>query len=99
MIVYKALSGGQIAKLEIPAEAKRTACLVSRKCRAEFARVLQIWGVDKEESKEGFDKHSRSLRYIVGELIYPDSYDNDPLVDCSHGIHFFLTREEAEEWA
>jgi len=41
---------------------------------------------------------SRGLEYRVGELVYPDSYDPDIRVECTHGIHFFLTREEAESW-
>ena len=36
--------------------------------------------------------------YRNGELTYPDSYDDDIRVGCSHGIHFFITKAEAEEW-
>jgi hypothetical protein len=32
--------------------------------------------------------------YQLG-FIKPDSYDPDPRVECSHGIHFFITKEEA----
>ena len=31
-------------------------------------------------------------------LLNPDSYDDNPMVECSHGIHFFQTRKEAEEF-
>lgn len=34
-------------------------------------------------------------RYIPGEMVYPDKFDPDPLVECGGGIHFFMTREEA----
>ena len=37
--------------------------------------------------------------YIPGQITKPDSYDDDPRIECSHGIHFFLTRKEAEEWS
>ena len=90
LIVWKASTTG-IVKLRVPPTAKRTASLIGRKCRAEYADVL--------EAPEGaMDKHSGTLPYIVGETVRPDSYDPDPRVECSHGIHFFLTRAEAEEW-
>lgn len=86
---------GKLVKYEIPAEAKRTASLMSRKCRVEYALVLEI-----EDATEVTVKRAPfpPLTYRVGEIAYPDSYDPDPAVDCSHGIHVFMTREEAEEW-
>ena len=38
------------------------------------------------------------LAGIIGQPTYPDSYDDDERVECSHGIHVFMTRQEAEEW-
>jgi hypothetical protein len=90
--VYKK-AGGKIVHLLIPRHVQRTASLIGRKCRAAAAYVLAIEG-DKPVTSE----HQTSKTYIVGEWVYPDSYDPDPRVECSHGIHFFLTREEAEEW-
>jgi len=34
----------------------------------------------------------------VSGLVKPDSFDPDPRVECSHGIHFFMTRKEAEAY-
>lgn len=34
-------------------------------------------------------------RYIPGEMVYPDMFNPDPLIECGGGIHFFMTREEA----
>jgi hypothetical protein len=31
-------------------------------------------------------------------MIYPDSFDDSPLIECSHGIHGFITRLEAKEY-
>jgi hypothetical protein len=87
---FKKLSDGTIATLLIPAEANRTASLIGRKCRAEFAIVV-----------EGNDSagHSRKgIKYTKGETVYPDKYDGDIRVECTNGIHFFLTPEEAEEY-
>ena len=89
LVVWKCLRTG-VCKLRVPPEARRTATLVGRKCRAEFVELL--------EGQEGFDQHSGSLKYRKGTLTKPDSYDDDIRVECTHGIHFFLTREEAKEF-
>ena len=33
--------------------------------------------------------------YKVGEIARSDSWDADRWNECSHGIHFFITRDEA----
>ena len=86
---FKKLSNGTVAVLEIPADACRTASLVGRKCRAEYVKVV---------SGEGYDKRTGKVHYKPGEIIYPDKYDDDIRVECTHGIHFFQTYEEAEEY-
>ena len=90
LIVWKAVTGG-VCKLLIPADAKRTATPIGRKCRAEFVKVL-------EAPQDGRGIHDPRLVYRAGEIIRPDKYDPDPRVECTHGIHFFLTREEAEAY-
>ena len=97
LIAWKAVAGG-IAKIEVPAEAKRTACLINRTCRAEFVRVLEILADTGESLAEAPGRYDASTIYRVGEVTHPDSYDDTPAVDCTHGIHFFLTRREAEKW-
>jgi len=85
-VAYKKVDTGVI-KIEVPAEANRTSSLVGRKCRAEFVKVL-----------EGSGKSGRGGYYIEGKTYYPDSYDDDIRVECTHGVHFFMTRREAENW-
>ena len=92
LTVWKVASG-KLIKLLIPAKAKRTASLVGRKCRAEYAKVLWIEGGEPV----GSSYDSRTV-YAVGKMIKPDSYDDDIRIECSNGIHFFLTKEEAEGW-
>ena len=79
-----------IVKLRIPEEAKRSNAS-SRKCRAEWAEVLAIEGTDV-----AFSTYNSQYKYKVGEIIRPDSWDDNRWEECSHGIHFFITREEAE---
>lgn len=89
LIVYKKLKRDVICRLRVPPEAKRTASLVGRKCRAEFVEVL---------SGEGDSLYDEGTTYTVGSVIRPNRYDPDIRVECTNGIHFFLTREEAEEY-
>ena len=96
LVAWKAVVGG-VAKIEVPAEARRTACLINRKCRAEFVRTIEIV-VCGEHAFAAPGLRDASVIYRVGEITKPDSYDDNPAVDCAHGIHFFLTRKEAEEW-
>jgi len=86
---WKSLKGGVICKVLIPAEAKRTSSLVGRKCRSEFVKVLE---------GEGVDRHTGKLKYAPGKIVRPDSFDDNIRVECSHGIHFFVTRREASQW-
>jgi hypothetical protein len=90
LIVWKAVEGG-VCKLRIPPEAKRTASMIGRKCRAEWVEVL-------EAPENGAGLHDSSVIYRAGEVVRPDKYDPDPRVECTHGIHFFQTREEAEDY-
>ena len=97
-IAFKKLCDGLIAKLEIPADAKRTSSLVGRKCRAEYAKVLSITNTDGKEVLSGRSQHDENYIYKVGESIRPNKFDPDPRVECTNGIHFFITRKEAENY-
>jgi hypothetical protein len=93
-----------IVTLEIPEDAQRVAPLVGRKCRASRAKVVAL-----SAGEAAFSWHApsgpgvpleagRLLIYSVGKEMIPDSYDPSPFVECSHGIHFFISRREAEEY-
>lgn len=95
-IAFKKVKGLFIVKLEIPAEAKRSSA-TSRKCRCQFAKVLSITYCDGSDSgltEVISDTFTRTI-YKVGRKVYPDSWDDNRWHECSHGIHFFMTREEA----
>ena len=97
-IGYKKLSDNKIACLKIPAKAKRTSSLVGRKCRAEYVKVLKILDLNKGKLvNEGVSKHDKTI-YKVGEIIKPDKYDDDIRIECTNGIHFFITKKEAKEY-
>ena len=88
--------GKVIIKLRIPAEAKRSSA-TSRKCRCEYAEVLELQSLDGtpyNDDKVVNNNHVKTI-YKVGEIVHSDSWDDDRWNECSHGIHFFITRDEA----
>ena len=89
-----------LVKLEIPADARRSNA-AGRKCRASKAKVLAIYNMDGSECSgvEACSIHDASFAYRVGETAEPrEPFDEDPLAECASGIHFFITREEAEAY-
>ena len=96
--VWKKCAAGRVVQLRIPSGARRLTYIGSRKCRAERAIVQAIYGPDGERHTTAMGLHDRSFAYTVGQVVRPDMFDDDPRVECSHGIHFFITREEAEAW-
>lgn len=87
---------GYIIKMEILADAKRSSA-TSRICRCSAAKVLSITSIDgKTESSEVFSDYDPTFVYRVGETVRVDNFDDDRWNECSTGIHFFLTRKEAE---
>ena len=93
---WKKGGDGEIIKIKIPSWARRTSCLTNRKCRAEFVITIEITKEGKPVL-ECCGRYDKNTIYRVGKCTAPDKYDPDERVYCSHGIHFFLTREEAEE--
>lgn len=90
-------AGKYIVKLEIPADAKRSSAN-SRKCRASMAKVLEIQNKDGTKADVTEVKSDWGGIYKLGRMIYPDSWDDNRWSECSHGIHFFMTREEVTAW-
>jgi hypothetical protein len=97
LIVWKKLQNNLIAKLLIPIKAKRVNCIGSRKCRFEYCKVIAIYD-GKKRVNEGRGQYNKELIYKVGEIVIPDKFDPSPLIECSNGIHAFITRLEAEEY-
>jgi hypothetical protein len=88
-----------IVELLIPAEAKRNNAF-GRKCRAEFATVVEINKLsDGTACLEAVSNHDRLFKYSIGDTIRPTkSFDENFQEECSSGIHFFITRIEAEKY-
>ena len=89
LIGYKKLKDGNIAKLRIPLAAARVNAYGSRKCRAAYVTVI---------SGTGVSRHDRVTKYAPKLKVVADKFDPDPRVECSGGIHFFLTEQEAKDY-
>ena len=92
LIGWKQCCGGVIVKLKIPADAKRSHAF-GRKCRAEFADCLEIFGAEEATSQ-----HDATTTYKVGERVACREWGEDWMEECAGGIHFFITRAEAEAY-
>jgi hypothetical protein len=93
----KAWSNGNpvVVTLQIPEDAKRSSA-TTRKCRCDKAVVLEITdcsGVTNyDRANSSFD---RTFMYLIGESVAVDNFDENRWNECSTGIHFFITRQEA----
>ncbi len=87
---WKKCKHGVLVRLRIPENAKRSHG-ASRKCRAEWVEVLEVIGAEV-----GISLHDGKTEYRKGAIVKPDAWDDDRWNTCAPGIHFYLTRIEAE---
>lgn len=88
---------GAILELQIPASAKRTSSLAGRKCRASKAKVLKAHGCIEGETKFQ-SQHDPNFIWTVGEMHEVTDFSDDIRIECAPGLHFFITRKEAESY-
>ena len=86
-----------IVKLMIYDDARRTSA-TRRKCRCDKAKVLAAYDMSGREinDAEVCSIRDKNFRYVVGETVTVPDFDENRWNECSTGIHFFITREEAE---
>lgn len=84
-----------IVKLQITEDAKRSSA-TSRKCRCSKAKVLSVTSIDGEiEYDSAYSEYNSNFIYKVGETVEVTDFSEDRWSECSTGIHFFITRDEA----
>ena len=87
-----------IVKLLIIEDAKRSSA-TTRKCRCDKAKVISITSLDgKENFTTAYSYYDRNFQYTVGQTVIVDDFDEDRWNECSTGVHFFITREEAIDY-
>ena len=92
MIGYKNSNEYKIITLEIPVGAKIFS-INNKKRRTNKAKVIDMQGETELSSIHDID-----FKYHVGDEIEIEDFDENYNVECGAGIHFFLTREEAENY-
>lgn len=98
-IGFKKCENNLIVKLEIPEDALRSSA-TTRKCRCSKAKVLSITNVDGSDANTdtAASKYDKNFIYKVGETVDVSNFNTDRWNECSAGIHFFITRQEAVEY-
>lgn len=97
ILVYKKLQDDMIATLKL---VKGQTFQSERfdKCRTDKALVVEITDIiNTEKYQSGVSSYDENFIYEVGKEVIADKYDEN-IEECSGGIHFFLTREKAEEY-
>ena len=89
---WKKCKDGVLVRLVVGKNARRSNA-TSRKCRAEYVKVLEVIGAEV-----GISKHDNTTQYRVGSIVRCDKWEENRWIECGGGIHFFLTRIEAENY-
>ena len=90
---WKKCRNNVLVKLVVGDTAKRSHA-TGRKCRAEHVKVLEVIG-----AKIGISTYDINTQYRVGQIVRCDKWNEDRWTECGGGIHFFLTRIEAERYS
>ena len=92
VVGWKKCRDGVIVKILVKSDTPRSSA-TSRKCRAKEATVLEVFGADY-----GVSKHDGKTVYKKGSVVECDTWCEDSWNECAGGIHFFITRQEAEDY-
>ena len=90
LIGWKKCKDDVIVKLRIPESARRSHAF-GRKCRAEYADVIEVIG-----AAVAISEYNTITEYKTGKRIMSDKWCDNWQEECSNGIHFYITRAEAE---
>ena len=97
-LAYKKCVNDRMVQLLVPADAKRTSATFPS-CRCNKAKVLTIKSFDfKENFDEAWSLVDENFVYRKGEWVEVENFNEDRWQDSTTGIHFWLTREEAEAY-
>ena len=93
-------AGVYIIELEIPSDALRSSS-TTRKCRCSKAKVISITNLDGTPSdvKSVASGYDSKFIYTIGETVEVPNFDTNRWNECAPGIHFFITRQEAVDYA
>ena len=91
----KGSRGECIVKLEIVEDAMRSSA-TGRKCRCSKATVLEVQGLEGNVLEQAaVSDRDKNFHYVPGSVVSVSDFDENRWNECSTGIHFYITREEA----
>ena len=98
-IGFKKCRNNFIVKLEILSDSLRCSA-TGRKCRCSKAKVISITNLDGTNANTNavISKRDPNFIYKVGETVEAKNFDTNRWNECSTGIHFFITRQEAVDY-
>jgi len=92
IVGWKKCKEGVIVKLLVKSDTPRSSA-TTRKCRAKEVTVLEVFG-----AMCGVSKYDGKTLYEKGCVVECDTWGEDRWNECVGGIHFFITRQEAEDY-
>ncbi|MTD37678.1 hypothetical protein GIX45_03305 [Erwinia sp. CPCC 100877] len=89
----------KVVQLWIPSDAKRSSA-TGRKCRCDKAVVMDILNVDRTKADVSAvnSNYDHMFVYKIGASVSVDNYNLDRWAECTSGIHFFITFDEAAKY-
>ena len=100
-IVYKKAQNF-ILTLIVSKYAKRVGGLIGRKCRVSKVKLIKIERCSGEDITSLFSSihsdFSQDFKYKVGKWITEPEFNDDIRVECTKGIHCFITKQEAKDY-
>ena len=96
---FKKVGGGLIAEIAVPKDAKRSSAGGSE-CRCDKAKVVALYNPDGSKSDVALakSKYDETFVYEVGKTAKIKDFDDNRWNECSTGIHFFMSFEEARDY-
>lgn len=95
---YKKCVNNRLVQLLIPADAKRTSATLPS-CRCNKAKVLTIKSFDYQDNyDEAWSLVDENFVYKKGEWVEVKDFNEDRWMDSTTGIHFWMTRKEAQDY-
>ena len=69
------------------------------------AKVIKIESFNKDTKEyHNFEENvafswagEHNFKYTLGEMVFADKFDKNRWYDCTHGIHFYMKKEELEK--
>jgi len=87
-----------LVTLEIPEDAKRSSS-TGKKCRCSKAKVLSIEDIGYREPQDtAYGRYNTEFKYQTGKTVVPDEWDSQFWKECTHGIHFFMNKQDALDY-